>query len=87
MSDAPRQVPPPDNPRETRPAVSPPLGPLSVLGSVFGAWFGVQSEARRQRDFGSGNARPFIIAGLIFVVVMVIAVVIAANLAITATNS
>lgn len=63
-----------------------PVGPLGVLASVFRAWFGVQSEARRQRDFGSGNPRPFIIAGVIFVIVMVIAVITAVNLAITASS-
>lgn len=58
-------------PQDDRPADP---GPLSVLASVFRAWFGVQSEAARQRDFQSRSATPFIIAGVIFVVVMVLAV-------------
>lgn len=63
-------------PQDEHPAAP---GPLSVLASVFRAWFGVQSEAARQRDFQSRSAKPFIIAGVIFVVVMVLAVVTVVN--------
>lgn len=52
-----------------------PIGPLQVLTSVFRAWFGVQTEANRARDFEQGSASSFIIAGVIFVVAMVLAVV------------
>lgn len=63
---------------ENDPPASP--GPLSVLASVFRAWFGVQSEAARARDFQSRSATPFIIAGVIFVVVMVLTVITVVNL-------
>ena len=57
------------------------ISALSVLGSVFRAWFGVQKEENRQRDFSSNNPVPFIVAGIIFAVIMVIGVIIAVNLA------
>jgi uncharacterized membrane protein YesL len=57
------------------------ISALSVLGSVFRAWFGVQKEENRQRDFSSNNPVPFIVAGIIFAVLMVIGVIIAVNLA------
>lgn len=87
MSDAPRNSQQDRKPDLPAQPASQPLGPLGVLSSVFRAWFGVQTEERRQRDFSSGNAKPFIVAGIIFVVVMVIGVVIAVNLAISATGS
>lgn len=62
----------------SEPPVQP--GPLAVLASVFRAWFGVQSESARERDFQSRSATPFIIAGIIFVVAMVLAVVTLVNL-------
>lgn len=51
------------------------VGPLAVLASVFRAWFGVQSEANRERDFQQGSAGSFIVAGILFAFVMVLAVV------------
>lgn len=56
---------------------------LTVLGSVFRAWFGVQSEENRRRDFASNNPTPFIVAGIIFVLVMIAGVIIAVNLALS----
>lgn len=64
--------------RESDSSASP--GLMTVLASVFRAWFGVQSEAARARDFQSRSATPFIIAGVIFVVAMVLAVVTLVNL-------
>lgn len=57
------------------------IGFFSVLGSVFRAWFGVQKEAHRQRDFASNNPLPFIVAGIVFVVIMIMGVLIVVNLA------
>jgi hypothetical protein len=56
---------------------------FTVLGSVFRAWFGVQSEENRRRDFASNNPVPFIVAGIIFVLVMIAGVIIAVNLALS----
>ena len=54
---------------------------FTVLGSVFRAWFGVQTEENRRRDFASNNPTPFIVAGIIFVLVMIAGVILAVNLA------
>ena len=54
---------------------------LTVIGSVFRAWFGVQTEANRKRDFSSNNPMPFIVAGIVFALVMIIGVIIAVNVA------
>jgi p-aminobenzoyl-glutamate transporter AbgT len=43
--------------------------------SVFGAAFGVQTEATRQRDFHSSSPLPYIIAGLIFTVLFVLTII------------
>lgn len=60
-------------------------GPLQVLASIVRAWFGVQSEAARARDFASRDPRPFIVAGLLFTAALVAGVVIAVNLVLSAT--
>ena len=62
------------------------ITPFTVLGSVFRAWFGVQTEKNRQRDFSSNNPTPFIVAGIIFVVVMVVGVIITVNIALSAAG-
>lgn len=41
------------------------LGPLAVMQSVAAAFFGVQSERNRTRDFANGRASTFVIAGLV----------------------
>lgn len=46
-----------------------------VIGSVFAAAFGVQSDANRQRDFAQGSAATYIIAGLIFTILFIMAIV------------
>ncbi len=43
---------------------------LTILGSVFASFFGVQSNANRKRDFESGKFWHFFAAGLIFVMVL-----------------
>lgn len=55
-------------------------GPLDALVSVFRAWFGVQSEAARERDFNQGDARIFIVAGVLFTLLMVTTVAIITRL-------
>ncbi len=44
---------------------------LQVAQSVLAAFFGVQSNRNRERDFKSGSAKTFIIAGLIGTVVFI----------------
>lgn len=59
---------------------------FTVLGSVFRAWLGVQTEENRRRDFSSSNPMPFIVAGIIFTVVMIVGVIIAVNVALSGSG-
>ena len=52
-----------------------PLTFLEVLGSTFAAAVGVQSKARRTRDFTRGKPLHFVLAGLIFAATFVAVVV------------
>jgi uncharacterized membrane protein YesL len=76
MSDDKKPATPEEKPQESVTA-------FTVLASVFRAWFGVQTEKNRQRDFSTSNPTPFIVAGIIFAVVMVIGVIIAVNVALS----
>lgn len=51
------------------------ITPLSFIGSIFAAWFGVQSKANRDRDFEQGKFHHFVIGGIVFVVLFVLFVV------------
>ena len=46
-----------------------------LLMSVLSAFFGVQSEANRQRDFSSGKLSHFIIIGLLLGLVFILIVI------------
>ncbi len=59
------------------------VSPLTVLASVFRSWFGVQTEKNRQRDFSSKDPTPFIVAGVIFTVGMVVGVIIIVKMALS----
>ncbi len=48
---------------------------FQVIGSVVAAAFGVQSTANRERDFTGGSATPYIVAGLIFTVLFIVAII------------
>ena len=65
---------------------APKTSPLTALGSVFRAWFGVQSDANRQRDFATSDPKPFIIAGIIFALAMIGGVIVLVNIALSATT-
>lgn len=58
---------------------------LDVILSVFRAWFGVQTEENRKRDFNSNDPTPFIVAGIIFTLIMIVGVIIAVKLALSGT--
>ena len=51
------------------------ITPLSFMGSIIAAWFGVQTKANRQRDFEHGKFHHFIIGGIIFAVLFVLFVI------------
>jgi hypothetical protein len=44
---------------------------MTVIGSIFASWFGVQSHKNRERDFTHGKASTFIFAGIIFVILFI----------------
>ena len=47
---------------------------LSFMGSLVSAWFGVSTKEKRERDFAHGKFSHFIIGGIIFVILFVLAV-------------
>ncbi len=49
-------------------------GLWQVIGSVMAAAFGVQSRKNRERDFKHGRAIHFIVVGLVFTVLFVLAI-------------
>ena len=63
------------------------ITPLSFLGSLFAGWFGVQSEANRQRDFKHGKFSHFIIGGIIFSILFVLFVVMVVQIVLKTAGS
>lgn len=47
---------------------------FQVIGSLFAGWFGVQSNANRERDFTHGKASTFIYGGIIFALLFILIV-------------
>lgn len=47
---------------------------LQVAASVIAAFFGVQSEANRRRDFAHGQPHQYIIIGIVSTAIFVVAV-------------
>ena len=45
-----------------------------VVSSVLGAFFGVQSDKTRERDFTQGNPWAYIVVGLVAVILFVLAI-------------
>jgi Protein of unknown function (DUF2970) len=48
---------------------------LQIISSVLAAFIGVQSEKNRQHDFEKGSVTAFIVAGLVFTVLFVSAII------------
>jgi len=48
---------------------------FQVISSVVSAAFGVQSSAHRERDFTGGSAKTYIVAGIVFTVIFILAIV------------
>jgi hypothetical protein len=46
---------------------------FQVLGSVVASFFGVQSNAGRERDFKRGRARDFILVGVLLTTLFILA--------------
>ena len=51
------------------------ITPLSFMGSIVAAWFGVQTKSNRERDFEHGKFHHFVFGGIIFAVLFVLFVV------------
>jgi hypothetical protein len=66
---------PSERQRETDQREPPPPGTLAVIASILAAAFGVQSSRNKERDFRHGNYRHFIIGGIIFTILFVLAVI------------
>ncbi|MVF23782.1 DUF2970 domain-containing protein [Methylocaldum sp. BRCS4] len=60
---------------------------FQVIASVVAAAFGVQSSANRERDFAFGSAKAYIIGGIIFTVLFVVAVIAVVNLVIKSAGT
>ncbi len=52
----------------------PKLSFIQVIGSVFAAAFGVQSNKNRQRDFTQAKPSTYVIAGIIFTALFVLTI-------------
>ena len=50
------------------------VSPFALMGSVVASAFGVQTNKNRERDFQQGKFHHFVIAGIIFAVLFVLAV-------------
>jgi len=48
---------------------------IQVVKSVLAAFIGVQSEANRKKDFEQGSLLTYVIAGLIFTALFVVAII------------
>lgn len=61
----------------------PPSAPgfWQTVKSVLAAFFGVQSQANRERDFTRGRPLPFIIVGVAMTVALITAILLAVRLA------
>lgn len=48
---------------------------LQEIGSVLASFFGVQSRRNRERDFSRGNAKRFLVLGVVFTLLFVLTVI------------
>ena len=46
---------------------------LQIIGSIFSAIFGIQTNKNRERDFTEGNAKDYIGVYIVIVILIVIA--------------
>ena len=61
-------------------------GLISTIFSVIAAFFGVQSESNRQRDFKHGSPLAYIIVGIILATVMVLGLIGVVNWVLAASS-
>jgi len=70
-----------------KPADEKPLTLFQVFTSTVAAAFGVQSSANRERDFKRGKASQFIIMGIVFTALFVLAVVTVVRMVLSQTGA
>lgn len=58
-----------------------------VVGSTLASAFGVQSSRNRERDFSRGNVWHFIVAGVVFTVLFVLAVIFVVNVVLSSAGA
>jgi hypothetical protein len=68
------------------PGGKPSLSFFQIVGSTLAAAFGVQSSRNRQRDFSHGRVSHFIVAGVIFTVLFVLAVIFVVRLVLSSAG-
>ncbi|MDK8464376.1 DUF2970 domain-containing protein [Marinobacter sp. SS13-12] len=61
---------------EKQPARKKGPGVLKVMQSILAGALGVQSDKRREEDFGSHSPWPYIIAGILFTVGFVVTLIV-----------
>jgi hypothetical protein len=54
-----------------------------IIGSVFAAMMGVQSDKNREKDFAASNAKSYIIAGVIFTILFIVTIVTVVNVVVS----
>ncbi|MBL3556824.1 MULTISPECIES: DUF2970 domain-containing protein [Marinobacter] len=64
---------------ERQPARKKGPGVLKVMQSILAGALGVQSDKRREEDFGSHSPWPYIIAGILFTVGFVVTLIVVVN--------
>ena len=69
-----------DDKDKTIPDAEKPLTFWQIAASTAAAAFGVQKSANRERDFARGKPLHFIIAGLVFTALFVLAIVVVVRL-------
>lgn len=55
-------------------------GVLRIMQSILAGAIGVQSDKRRQEDFSSHSALPYIVAGLLFTATFVVTLIVIVKL-------
>jgi hypothetical protein len=75
-----------DDRHATEPESHEPLSAWQIVASSLAAAFGVQSSRNRRRDFSSGRAVHFIIAGVVITALFVLLMVMLVNLVLSAAG-
>lgn len=61
--------------------------PWQVIKSILAAALGVQNEEARKRDFTHGSPAVFIVGGIVFTVLFIVALVVIVNLVLSSAGA